>query len=132
MKSRQQLRREIAERSAALTARQLQWQQQRTETQEQRRAELVSPRWLAGSFAAGLTLGLLGKRRRRPATDDATGTPAAEPSLLLRTARDLLPVVQPMLVSAALQWWQLRQAHGDDDNYNNSETSDTPENTTHP
>jgi hypothetical protein len=123
MKSRHQLRREIAERSAALTARQLQWQSERAEQQRQRRAALVSPRWLAGSFAAGLALGLLGGRRRQAHAEPANAEATAEPSLLLRTARDLLPVVQPLLLSAALQWWQLRQRHDDGDDHLHDESS---------
>ena len=104
-KNRDQLRREIAERAAALTAQQQQWQQQRVEQQRQRRAALASPKVLAGSFAAGLTLGLLSQRRRK--RDAAEAAPA--PSLLSRTARELWPIAQPLLLSAATQWWQQHQ-----------------------
>ena len=106
MKNRQQLRLEIAERVAALTAQQAQWEQQRSERQQQRRAALASPKVLAGSFATGIALGLLSRRSKRVDGDDA----ARKSSSLLRLARELLPVAQPLLVSAAVQWWQQLQS----------------------
>lgn len=109
MKSRQQLQREIAERAAALTAQQQQWRQQRVEQRQQRRAALASPKLLAGSFATGIALGLLGGRRKK--RTDAADTKSQAPSLLSRTARELLPIVQPLLLTAATQWWQQRQHH---------------------
>ncbi len=108
MKNRQQLRLEIAERVAALTAQQTHWQQQRAERKQQRRASLASPKVLAGSFAAGIALGLI-SRRSKSAPDEP-----GKPSPLMRIARELLPVAQPLLVSAAVQWWQQLQ-HGDAD-----------------
>ena len=122
MKSRQQLQREIAERAAALTAQQQQWQQQRIEQRQQRRASLASPKLLAGSFATGIALGLLGGRRRKKQTDETKGE-TTTPSLLSRTARELWPIAQPLLLSAATQWWQQRQHHGPDDE---SEHKTTP------
>lgn len=110
MKNRQQLRLEIAERVATLTAQQTHWEQQRVERKQQRRASLASPKVLAGSFAAGIALGLISQRSKRSADNESEGHDA--PSPLLRIARQLLPVAQPLLVSAAVQWWQHFQ-HGD-------------------
>ncbi len=104
-KSREQLRREIAERATALNARQQAWQQQRAEQRQQQRAALASPKMLAGSFATGLMLGLVGGRRRQR----DTGESREQPSLLSRATRELLPIMQPLLLAAATQWWQQRQ-----------------------
>lgn len=111
MKNRQQLRLEIADRVATLTAQQAHWEQQRVERKQQRRASLASPKVLAGSFAAGIALGLISQRSKRSA-DDEESEGRDKPSPLLRIARQLLPVAQPLLVSAAVQWWQHFQ-HGD-------------------
>lgn len=122
MKSRQQLQREIAERAAALTAQQQQWQQQRVEQRQQRRAALASPKLLAGSFATGIALGLLsGRRKKRAGT---ANTESQAPSLLSRTARELLPIVQPLLLTAATQWWQQRQRHEPSDQAANEPPAD--------
>jgi hypothetical protein len=98
MASVSQLHRDIAARRLAVEEQRLLWRASLLRCRQRGHALITSPRTLALAFGCGLTLGWLSGVRRSAAGG---------------ALRYVGGVVQPMLLSAAVAWWQGRRHDGE-------------------
>jgi hypothetical protein len=98
MASVNQLQRDIAARRMAVEEQRLLWRASLQRCRNSGHALIASPRALALAFGCGLSLGWLSGVRRSAAGG---------------ALRYVGGVVQPMLFSAAVAWWQGRRHGGD-------------------